>query len=141
MRIVIAVLLVIHGLITASQAAGSFKPTGGVPNPSWLSWWPTPLGQSWILARVGAERSVLGFLAGLLWVIAAACIIGAALGLLGFIVPTAWWRPLAGAGAIISLVLFMVYAHPLYAVGIGADVAILLVLLWLKWPSPAMLGS
>jgi hypothetical protein len=44
-------------------------------------------------------------------------------------------------GAVISLLLFIIYAHPLYAIGIGANLAILLVLLWAKWPSFEVLGS
>ena len=87
MKIVVSVLLIIHGLITASQASGSFNPTGGVPNPKWLSWWPIPLGQSWLLARFGLEGSFLGYLAGVLWLIAGVSLIAAGLGLLGLIVP------------------------------------------------------
>ena len=141
MKIVVSVLLIIHGLITASQASGSFNPTGGVPNPKWISWWPIPLGQSWLLARFGLEGSFLGYLAGVLWLIAGVSLIADGLGLLGLIVPTSWWRALAGTGAVISLVLFVIYVHPLYAIGIGANIAILLVLLWLKWPPVNVLGS
>jgi hypothetical protein len=141
MKIFIIVLLIIHGLITGMQSGGSFNPTGGTPNPKWVSWWPTPLGQSWLLARFGIEKSLFGSLAGVLWIIAAACLIAAALGLAGFIVPISWWRALAGAGAIISLFLFILYVHPLYAIGIGANLAILLVLLWARWPSASVLGS
>ncbi len=141
MRILVGLLLVIHGLITVAQAGGGFKPSQAVPNPSWLSWWPSSLGQSWLLARFGLERSVLGSLAGVLWLFAGACLVAAALGLFAFAVPTTWWRILAGAGALLSLVLFIVYAHPLYAIGIGANLAILLVLLWAKWPPVQVLGS
>jgi hypothetical protein len=141
MKTVVGILLILHGLITAAQSGGSFNPTGGVPNPKWLSWWPIPLGQSWILARQGLESSFLGTLAGLLWLISGAALIAAALGLFGVIVPTPWWRALAGVGAVISLLLFIIYAHPLYAIGIGANIAILLVLLWAKWPSFEVLGS
>jgi len=141
MRIFVVILLIIHGLITASQSGGSFNPTGGVPNPKWVSWWPTSLGQSWLFARFDLERSFIGTMAGILWLISAASLIAAAFGLLGFIVPTPWWRVLAEVGAITSLVLLILYAHPLYAVGFGANLAILLVLLWARWPSPEVLGS
>ena len=47
----------------------------------------------------------------------------------------------AGVGAGLSLLLFVPYAHPLYAVGIGADLAIIIALLWLKWPGAGTLGS
>jgi hypothetical protein len=99
------------------------------------------MGQSWLLSHLGLERSFLGTLAGLLWLISGVALIAAASGLFGFIVPTLWWRPLAGAGALISLLLFIIYLHPLYAIGIGANIAILVVLLWAKWPSPEVLGS
>jgi hypothetical protein len=37
MRILISILLILHGLITATQSSGSFNPTGGVANPKWIS--------------------------------------------------------------------------------------------------------
>ncbi len=135
MRIVIAILLVLHGFITFMQAGGSFNPTGGVANPAWISWWPTNLGGSWIFPRLGVERTTLGSLIGILWLIAGAALIAAGLGLFGFIIPAAWWRLLAGIGAGLSLLLFAVYLHPFYTVGIGANLAILLVLLWARWPA------
>ena len=134
MKIFIGILLIIHGLITAAQSGGSFKPTGGVPNLKWLDWWPTPLGQSWLLARWGLEHSLWGTLAGILWLVAAACLIAAGLGLIGLVIPASYWRILAGCGAVLSLVLLIIYAHPLNAVGIGANLAILLVMLWARWP-------
>lgn len=140
MKLLVSALLLAHGLITAMQSSGSFKPTGGVPNPKWISWWPSNLGQSWVLTRLGLENSILGMLAGLLWLISGASLMAAALGLFGFIVPAPWWRLLAGAGAAISLFLFIIYAHPMYAIGFGANLAILLVLLWAKWPSLGVPG-
>lgn len=141
MRITVALLLLVHGLITTAQAGSGFNHSEGVANPSWLSWWPVNPGQSWLLKLLGLTKPILGTLAGILWIIAGLCLISAALGLFGFIIPTNSWRLLAGLGAAISLVLFMFYAHPLYVVGIGANLAILLVLLWAKWPTPEMLGS
>lgn len=135
MRIFVGILLLLHGLITMAQSGGSFKPTTGPVNPAWLNWWPAQLGQSWLFPRLGLEQSVGGTLAGLLWLAAGAALAAAGLGLLGFIIPTAWWRVLAGVGAGLSLLLFIVYAHPFFAVGIGANLAILLVLLWARWPS------
>ncbi|MHC1782351.1 MAG: hypothetical protein AB9891_06240 [Anaerolineaceae bacterium] len=135
MKILVGILLILHGLITAMQSGGSFNPTGGVANPKWLGWWPTALGQSWLLARPGLEKSAAGTLAGLLWLLAGAVLVAAGLGLFGFIVPSAWWRVLAGVGAALSLLLFIIYAHPFFLVGAGASLAILVALLWLKWPA------
>lgn len=72
---------------------------------------------------------------------AGAALIAGALGLFGFLVPPSCWLALAGAGAIVSLVVLAVYAHPLYAIGIAADLAILLVLVWAQWPSVETLRS
>ena len=70
-----------------------------------------------------------------------AAIVAGGLGLLGVIVPASYWRALVGFGAALSLVVILVYAHPFYLVGTAASVAILVVLLWLQWPSPQVLGS
>ena len=135
MRILVAILLLVHGLITAAQAQSGFKPSEGVANPAWLSWWPANMGQSWLFRQLGESKSIAGTVAGVVWLCAGLSLIAAALGLLGFIVPTHLWRLLAGIGAILSLVVFVVYAHPFYVVGIGANLAILIVLLWAKWPA------
>jgi len=133
--------MLIHGLITLAQSPAGFKPSEGVPNPGWLGWWPVNLGQSWLIEQFGLSKSAVGTVAGVLWLAAGLCLVGAALGLMGFVIPTGIWRLLACIGAGLSLVLFLVYAHPFFAVGIGANLAILLVLLWAKWPPPDVLGS
>jgi len=135
MKILVGILLILHGLITAMQSGGSFNPTAGVANPKWLGGWPTALGQSWLLTRTGLEKSAAGTIAGLLWLASGAALIAAGLGLFGFIVPSPWWRLLAGVGAALSLLLFILYAHPFFLVGAGSSLAVLIVLLWLKWPA------
>jgi hypothetical protein len=141
MRIVVCILLLIHGLITMAQYRTGFNLSAGVANPVWLNWWPVNLGQSWLFRQLGMEKTVISTLVGILWIIAGLCLVAAALGLFGFILPVNLWRPLAAAGAILSLVFFVFYAHPFYLLGIGANIAILLVLLWARWPAPEILGS
>lgn len=77
-------------------------------------------------------KTVVSTMTGGFWLIAGFCIIVAALGLFGFMVPATFWRQLAGIGAIIYLIPFNFYAHPHYAIGIGANIAIIVVLLWGK---------
>lgn len=135
MNFVIGVLLVIHGVIVASQSSGSFAPPrGGVPNPSWVSWWPTNLGQSWLLSSVGLERMPFTTLVLLLNLAGGIALVAAGLSILGIIIPTGWWQTLAVTGAAISLFMLGIYLHPLYAVGIGTDIAILVALLWAQSP-------
>jgi hypothetical protein len=141
MKIVTVVLLILHGLICAAQAIGSFSPSEGVPNPSWLNWWPTALGESWLLSKLGIGQSLFTIVVGVLGLVSGVCVIAAGLGLFGFAIPLDWWRALAGVGAALSLIYFAIYAHPFFAVGIGANIAILVVLLWIGWPSIDVLGS
>jgi len=141
MKIITSVLLILHGLICAAQAVGSFSSSEGVPNPNWLNWWPTPLGKSWLLSQMGTGQSLFTFIVGVLGLVSGVCIIAAGLGVIGFVIPLHWWRLLAGAGAALSLIYFAIYAHPFFAVGIGANIAIQVVLLWINWPSIDVLGS
>jgi hypothetical protein len=136
MKLLIAVILIIHGLITAAQSSGSFGSTAssGVQNPSWGSWWPTNLGQSWLLAWLGLEKAPFTWISGLLWLAGGIALTAAGLGVLGFIVPTDWWRTLAIVGAAISLFMLVVYLHPLLLIGTGLSIAILVALLWTQWP-------
>jgi hypothetical protein len=140
MKLIIAVLLIVHGLIVAAQSSGSFSPTGGVPNPAWLTWWPTNLGQSWLLSMLGIERTPLARAGGLVWLVAGMALIGAGLGALGFIVPPAWWRGLALAGAVSSLVMLAAYLHPFFGIGIAASLRLLAALVWTPWSPLGRLG-
>ncbi len=140
MRVFVAILLLVHGLITMAQAKAGFQPSAGAANPTWLNWWPVNPGQSWLLDHFKSPKSAISTVAGVLWLVAGICLIAAALGLFKFIVPINLWRLFAGIGAIISLVLFIFYAHPFFVVGIAANLAILVILLWVKWPSQQILG-
>ena len=68
---------------------------------------------------------------------------GAALALLGWLVPNDWWRALAIVSAIISLVAIalywnaFIYLFPHKVGAIGVNVAILVCLLLADWPSKA----
>ena len=143
MKTIVGVLLVVHGLITMALSAGSFdSSSSGVANPAWLGWWPSAMGKSWLFSAIGHARSArIEPFVGVLWLVAGAAIVAGGLGLLGVIVPASYWRSLVGFGAALSLVVILVYAHPFYLVGTAASVAILVVLLWLQWPSPQVLGS
>lgn len=80
MKTVIALLFILHGLIVAAQAGGSFKPGVGVINPTWLNWWPTNLGQSWLLSKPGLAGMPAVTLCGVLYQLAGISLIAAGLG-------------------------------------------------------------
>jgi hypothetical protein len=133
-------MLIVHGLIVAGQSMSAFGGGKPIANPSWLKWWPTALGQSWLLVGLGLEQTVAAWVAGLLWLLGGVALVAAGLGIFGVLVPQGWWRTLAIGGAGMSLLMLLFYLHPLYGIGIGASAAILLALLWADWPTVAHVG-
>jgi len=95
LRLLIGIILIVHGLIVAAQSTGAFGGGKAIANPSWLKWWPTAFGQSWLLAGLGLEQTVAAWLAGLLWLVAGVALVAAGLGVFGVLVPQGWWRGLA----------------------------------------------
>jgi hypothetical protein len=142
MKYLIAVIILGHGLIVAAQSGSNFgSGKSQLANPAWLSWWPTTLGHSWFLAAFKLEGTILDKVIGLLWLVTGVCIVAAALGILGFIIPRELWRPLAICGASGSFILLLLYLHPFFIIGILMDVAIMSALLWAKWPPETLIGA
>ncbi len=111
-RVLIIAFLFGHGAIVAAQASG-------VPD-SWL---------------VG-ERKLLGLAltlaAGAAFVIAGA----------GLWMEAGWRRrALAVTGAACSLVFFAFFFQPVILFGLALDVAVIVALVWLEWPSQSTVGA
>jgi len=45
-KMLLGILFLLHGLISAMQAKGTFRPTVNRPNPDWIGWRPSF--RSWI---------------------------------------------------------------------------------------------
>jgi len=140
LRFIVAAILVVHGFIVSAQSLGGFNPGSGIKNPTWLNWWPTALGQSWLLSRLGLERT-FSWLSGLLWLTGGILLLAAGLSIFGFIVPQSYWRILAVGGAAISLFMLLIYLHPFFAIGILTSITIIIALLWANWPPVSAIGS
>lgn len=141
MKLLISALFILHGLIVAGQAAGSFASTipGELQNPSFVSWWPINMGRSWLFAWLGLEKALIVYrIGGLFWLAGGIALVAAGLGVLGFIVPTDWWRELAVGGAAISLFMLIIYFHPITIIGTASSLAVLVALLWAKWPPTSL---
>jgi|SRR5688572_11367825 len=137
MKLFISALLIIHGLIVAGQAAGSFGSTipSELQNPSFVSWWPMNMGRSWLFSLLGLDGTLSVYrIGGLLWLAGGIALVAAGMGVLGYIVPNDLWRVLAIAGAAISLFMLALYFHPIMIVGTASSLAVLVALLWLQWP-------
>lgn len=142
MKILIGILLILHGLIVVGQSAGSFGSTlpNEIQNPAFVSWWPVSMGRSWLFSWLGLEKTLATYrIGGLFWLAGGIVLVAAGLGLLGLIIPTAWWRDLAVAGGAISLFMLVLYLHPLMIIGTASSLAVIVSLLWTKWPAMNML--
>ena len=136
MKILIGILLILHGLIVAGQSAGSFGSTlpNEIQNPAFVSWWPVNMGRSWLFSWLGLEKTLSVYrIGGLLWLVSGIVLVAAGLSILGWIIPSAWWRDLAVAGGAISLFMLAIYLHPLMIMGTASSLAVVVSLLWAKW--------
>ncbi len=143
LRAIIAFAFAFHGV---GHAMGIIPALGIVnvegSSQDWLKSWSS---HSWLLTNLlgdAASRALCAILYG------AALIgfIGAALALLGWGVPHDWWRTLAIVSAIISLVALLLFWNALiflfpHKVGaLAINLATLVCLLVLSWPTEANLG-
>jgi hypothetical protein len=85
---------------------------------------------SWLLANV--KGSTLASVSTALFIAGA---IGFGLAGLGLLIHRGWWQPVAVVSSIISLLLLAIFWNKGLFVGAAIDVAVLVAILWLKWPS------
>ena len=135
LRIIIALVFVVHGVGHSMGIIPAVRPVD-VKGWSSRSWLLTPLlgeAASRIISIILYLAALVGFLA-------------AALGLMGWLVPHDTWRTLAVASAVISLVAIALFWNAFVSLipnklgAIAVDVATLVCLLGLNWPSEADLG-
>ena len=143
LRAIIAAIFAFHGV---GHAMGIIPALGvvsiGRPGQGWLKDWSS---HSWLLTDLLGDAPSR-ILCILLYGAALIGFLGAALALLGWGIPHGWWRTLAAVSAAISLVAVVLYWNALifffpHKVGaLAVNVATLVCLLALNWPSEANLG-
>ena len=96
---------------------------------------------SWLLTSLAGEVTtrVVG---GFLWVAVIGGFSAAGAGLLG---QRSWWRAAAVSAAVVSLLALVIFAsgtetQPLLSAA-AMDVAVLVALLWIHWPTAALIGA
>lgn len=134
LRTLIALGLFVHGIghIQGVMAALGLQATERWHARSWLF--------TGLLGDTGAS-----ILALIIWLATTIAALAAGLGLLGWLVPHAWWRTAAIVSAVVSLVGLVFYWNSLAAIfnkvgAIGVNLAILVGLVLLNWPSEADIG-
>lgn len=135
LRFIIAAVLTFHGV---GHAMGIIPALREVSLGSWSS-------RSWLLTDLVGD-TISRAICVILYGAALIGFVAAALALLGWLVPHDWWRTLAITSAAISLVavalywnaLLMLFPHKVGAIGV--DIAVLVCLLALNWPTEADIG-
>ena len=134
LRILIGVLLVLHGIIHGILAV--------IPNPdaaepvaaTFFSGWARPWLQS------GLSGRAVQIVAIALAVIAGVGFLAAGLAMFDRILPHDWWRVLAITSSVVSLVLCALYWNIYLIVGPVVAVGIIVMLGFVQWPTEAVLG-
>ena len=134
LRALVAVVLFIHGIGHVMGVLPAF----GLSTEGWHS-------RSWLLTPILGE-TISRILSVILFLLALIGFIASSLALLGWLVPHDWWRTLALVSAVISIVTIVLFWNafvtffPNKVGALGVDIAVLVCLLALNWPTEAMLG-
>ena len=138
-RAVVFGTLMIHGLGHGGAIGAllwiAFRP--GDPTGGWQA------ARSWLLPALPAASATV--VAGAFWLISMLGFVAAALSFWGLVGPGELWRPLAIGSAVVSLVgitLFFGTWPPFNTVAaLAVNTAVLVGLLWLRWPPIAAMGD
>jgi hypothetical protein len=135
LRLIIAAVLFVHGI---GHVLGIMAALQSNPSENWSS-------RSWLLTGLIGDTAsrVISFV---LFLGALIGFIGAALALMDWLLPHEWWRSMSVISAVISLLalgLFWKAFPSFFPNKIGAivvNVAVLVTLLWLEWPTETAIG-
>ena len=130
LRIVIGIFLIAHGLVHWVLIA----PPPNIPDTGIGGF----LTNSWLVGNLGLNEAVARWLGITLIVLATIGFVTAGIVVLG---SQEWWRVLAVVSAAISIILLVFFWNSWFVVGPLLDVAILVALLWIHWPSVDVIGS
>jgi hypothetical protein len=138
----------IRGLVFGALMIHGLGHGGAIGALLWIALRPTdPSGgwqaaRSWVLPALPAASATV--VAGTFWVISMLGFVAAALAFWGIVLPGELWRPLAIASAIVSLAGITLFfgTWPLFntVAALAVNAAVLVGLLWLRWPPIAALG-
>ena len=135
LRVIIGLVFLVHGI-------GHVMAFFPVLNISSTEKWHH---RSWLLTPIFGD-SVSRVINILLFGAAFIGFVGAALGLFGWLVPHELWRTLAVVSAVVSLVALALFWNAFVSLfpnkigAIAVNIAVLVCLLWLEWPTEADIG-
>jgi len=126
LKTIVAIFLTLHGLTHSIMA---MVPNPNAPDAGFATFF-SGIG-SWLFT--GLSESASKPIATTLAVIATIGFVAAGLALFGILVPFDWWRTLAIASAVVSLLLVVIFWNPYLIVGLLIDAAVLATLIFTNW--------
>lgn len=138
-KLVAAGVLLLHGLghggALAALAWIRLRP--GTSTGDWLA------ARSWLVPSLPGETATT--LASAFWTVSLVGFVIAAMSFWGVVLPGSVWPALAVASALVSVagIVFFFGTWPIFntLAALGVNVAVLTAVLWLRWPTEAMLGN
>lgn len=127
LRILFAIFLIAHGLMTMSLATVPVPIQGALRTPYFPGWWRANVDDAWPAIRMGLNLSLVRTAGWLLWLVILALFFAAGAGLLGLTGLTGLtgiWQTLALIAAVLSLILLAFYWHPWLVVGVLLNIGI-----------------
>ena len=138
-KLVAAGVMLLHGLGHggALGALAWIRLRPGTPTGPWLA------ARSWLVPSLPGDTATT--LASMFWMVSLVGFVIAAMSFWGVVVPGSVWRPLAVAAAVVSATGIVMFfgTWPMFntLAALGVNVAVLVAVLWLRWPSQAILNS
>lgn len=133
LKIIIAIILIAHGLVHFSLTYVPTPKPGELRTPFWPSWTRTDTDLAWFASRMGLSNSVVCGAGSVLWLLTVAGFALAGLGLLGIPGLNQIWQGTAILGTVASLILLVFYWHPWLIAGVLINLAVFAGLA-MQWP-------
>ncbi len=138
-KLIAAGVLLLHGLghggALGALAWIRYRP--GTPTGAWHA------ARSWLVPSLPADTATT--LASVFWIASLVGFVIAVMSFCGVVIPGSVWRPLGVASALVSIAGITCFfgTWPMFntLAALGVNVAVLVAVLWLRWPSAAVLGS
>jgi hypothetical protein len=121
LRVLLIVFFIAHGLVHVAIWAPKFDPDKGSFDTS----------LSWLVGHRRRLAQVLAFAAATVLVVAGVALWAEA----------GWWRPTAVVGLAVSTVLLVVYFNLWYVFILAVNVALIVGIAWMDWPSASTVGA
>ncbi len=139
LKLAVAGVLLLHGLghggAVAALAWIRLRP--GTPTGDWHA------ARSWLIPSLHADMATA--VASAFWIASLVGVVIAAMSFWGVVIPGGVWRPLAVVSGLVSIAGIACFfgTWPMFntLAALAVNVAVLVAVLWLRWPPAAVLGS